>query len=207
MGFKVNDKVTFELKTGGRGTGEIVGSEAIGNGVEIFSVLAESGHYHKFLGQHLTPVKPKAVRSISRKLADIAEAGWEAGDAHAEGDDYGQLGTKAIHRVERMARQIRELAVQAIVGRYSLGDDATLLLRTSPHIETILAEALVGDWAKVERLLPSRTTAAQEQADEALEDPITKIRITLEPRDPASPLNFPCCGGLRPAHKSTCRRA
>jgi hypothetical protein len=38
-------------------------------------------------------------------------------------------------------------------------------------------------------------------------DTMTGHRVELEPRDPADPLCFPCCGGLRPAHTSRCRKS
>lgn len=94
------------------------------------------------------------VRSITRKLYDIAEAGWEHGDAASrEDEDYGQVGPVAERRVERLDRQIHVLAIEAIIGKYRLTGDAATELRTHPRLEIILSSALVGDWATVESAL------------------------------------------------------
>lgn len=94
------------------------------------------------------------VRMIGRKLSDIAEAGWDHGDAASrEDDDYGQYGEIAERRITRLADQIRQLALVAITGRYQLGAEGVTELETHPRLETILASALIADWATVETAL------------------------------------------------------
>jgi|1185.fasta_scaffold127144_2 hypothetical protein len=55
--------------------------------------------------------------------------------------------------------------------------------------------------------ITAMTPAAPVASKARLADPMTGAVITLEPRDSASPFNFPCCGGLRPAHAGNCRAA
>lgn len=221
---RTNDKVTFALAGGGRGQGKIVGSETIGGNVVIYTVLSSTGWTHKFLAKDLQPLATKKpVRSISRKVNDIAEAAWSHGDgASREDEDYGCVGPDAERRADRMVRQVETLAIMAITG---LHRDVTIAaVNACPRRDELLASALVGDWDRVNQILGdirANTTTpdardccvtgecesdGEDQAGD-LADPQTGATIRLEPRDPASLFNFPCCGGLRPAHTSNCREA
>lgn len=90
------------------------------------------------------------VRTIARKLNDIAEAAWEEGDRHPDGDEYGQVGAVAERRMTRLEGQIKNLAMVAIEQKYDLSPEGKREVTTSPHLEHILASALIGDWAEVE---------------------------------------------------------
>lgn len=145
------------------------------------------------------------VRSIARKLADIADAAWSHGDAASREDvDYGEMGPDAERRMERMAKQVETLAAEAIRARYGILPGNMDLIMASAQRDEILAEALVGDWAKVQRLMTQALRDAGSAASPGPAGPVNAL-VTLEPRDPAGQFNFRCCGGLRPAHTSNCR--
>jgi hypothetical protein len=200
---KIGDEVSFELAMGGCGTGQVVGMRASGQ-IVFYVVRTPKGNEHTFLGQDLytpTPKPRKTVRSIARKLGDLAEA---AGD-----DELYE------RRFDRLKPQIETLAVMAIIG---LHRDVTIAaVNSSPRRDELLASALVGDWDRVNQILGDvrANTTAPLNTDPAPratvrvhvpQGPLT-AQIELEPRDPSSPFNFPCCGGLRPAHTSNCREA
>ena len=173
----------------------------------------------------------KKVRSIRRKLDDIADAAWCHGNISPRGEENGLMGRDAERRVTRMHQQIETLAALAIQGKLLLSDARMAEVMAHPTRDEILAEALVGNWAAVRNLVEAVLQAAQQATlgaesapgsreccvtgecesngtDQAgdLADPLTGQAVSLEPRDPKSPLNFPCCGGLRPAHASNCRQ-
>lgn len=152
------------------------------------------------------------IRSINRKLADIAEAGWNHGDAASrEDDDYGQYGRIAERRVERLTKQVEVLALIAIQSRGNLSDARMVEIACHPSRDQILAEALVGAWDKVAQLcgVVFRDALAASRTAYAAALPPPAPSVTLEPRDRNNPNNYPCCGGLRisRSHSSNCREA
>lgn len=154
----------------------------------------------------------KKVRTIAQKLNDIAEAGWESGDLHADGDDYGQIGDKADRRIARLTKQMEALALTAIQAVYMFSSTRMAEILNSPERDEILAEAVVGNWNAVADLCNTvhfnASHAVPATLPAALVDPLTGQSIALEPREApgtTSPLHFPCCGGLKPAHTSHCR--
>lgn len=157
----------------------------------------------------------KKVRTIGRKLLDIAEAAWEARDATtgARGSAREQLGELAERRIERLTKQIEALALVAIQGQLGLDSARMTEIVCSPERDEILAEAVVGNWGAVQDLANTihyNHMQAIIPPVNALADPLTGQTVTLEPREQpgtTSPLHFPCCGGLRPAHRSNCRQS
>lgn len=212
-----NVKVSYENTRGGRSYGRVIETEVIGEGrfaEPVYTIQPDASRYPvKVLARHVQIEKEakKAVRSIARKLGDLAEA---AGDDEL----YGR-------RFDRLKPQIEELALLAIEGKHPDVGRAALL--TCTRTDELLSSALVGDWTRVAQLIgdiKANTTAplaneakdccqtgecesdGENQAGE-LTDPMTGATIRLESRNRASLLNFPCCGGLRPAHTSNCREA
>jgi hypothetical protein len=189
--------------------GTVVRSEVVqGLPQVVYVIRTRGGHEVRILAQDVTLEKPakKPVRSINRKLNDIAEAAWAHGDgASREDHDYGCIGDVAERRVDRLRRQVETLAVMAIIG---LHREVTIAaINTCPRRDELLASALVGDWDRVNQLIGHLKANTTAPLTSDLADPLTGATIRLEERNPASLLNFPCCGGLRPAHTSTCREA
>jgi hypothetical protein len=149
------------------------------------------------------------VRTIARKLSDIADAAWDEGDRHPEGGEYGEYGSVANRRIDRrmarLERQIKDLAMVAIEQKYRLSPEGKREVTTSPNLEHILASALIGDWAEVEAATVNARAISSAFWAELHAQATVNFQITLEPRDPNSPLNYKCCGGLKPAHTSNCR--
>lgn len=139
----------------------------------------------------------KQVRTIAEKLNDIAEA---AADPALAG-----------RRITRLQGQLERLALLAIQGQYMLSSARMTEIVSSPERDEILAEAVVGNWNAVGDLINTAFFNASHAIPapvNALADPLTGQTVTLEPRQApgtTSPLHFPCCGGLRPAHTSHCR--
>ena len=145
-----------------------------------------------------------AVRTIIRKLTDIAEAAWEEGDRHPEGDEYGQIGDVADRRIARLSDQIKGLAMEAVSGRYHLSPEGRREVMTSPRLEHILASALIGDWAEVEKHTVNARAISEAFERELYGCATIDFRVELKPRDPGQPSGCTCCGGSWRWHEGWC---